>query len=600
MQSDRAGFEGGITQNITSYGDAGFSRYLRGAFLSAAGYDEQDLARPVVGIANLASDYNPCHRAMPSLVDNVKRGVLEAGGLPFVFPTASLGESFLSPTSMLYRNLLALETEELVRAQPMDAVVLLGGCDKTVPAQLMAAAVCDVPVILDVVGSMTTGSWHGERLGACTDCRRFWARYRAGELDGDEIREVEGSLATTAGTCMVMGTASTMASLTEALGMMLPGGASPPAPSGQRLRHATATGRRAVQLARSPILPRQIMTRPAFENALHVLAALGGSTNAIVHLLAVARRAGVALTLDDVDRVARQTPLLVDLKPSGAGYMEDFHYAGGVPVLLRALEDRLDLECVGVTGEPLRTLLARSSYPADWQKVIHPVDRPLGGTGALAVLRGSLAPDGAVIKAAAATPELLQHIGPALVFDSPEDAARRLDDPDLDVTPDHVLVLRNAGPVAAGMPEAGSLPIPRRLAAAGVTDMVRVSDARMSGTSYGTVVLHCCPESAVGGPLGLVRDGDLILLDVPARRLDLLVDEEELSARREQFRRPPLPRRGWRRLYAQTVLQANLGADLAFLSGVDTPDDDPARLDDPMRLDDPEHRDDPTHGEDGG
>jgi len=570
----------GITRNITSYGDEGFSRYLRGAFLSAAGYDEQDLSRPVVGITNLASDYNPCHRAMPELIENVKRGILEAGGLPFVFPTTSLGETFLSPTAMLYRNMLALETEELVRAQPMDAVVMLGGCDKTVPAQLMAAASSEVPVILDVVGSMTTGSWRGERLGACTDCRRFWARYRAGELDDDEIRDVGGSLATTAGTCMVMGTASTMASLTEALGMMLPGGATPPAPSGQRLRHATETGRRAVELARSPILPKQILTKPAFENALHVLSALGGSTNAVVHLLAVARRAGVRLTLDDVDRVARQTPLLVDLKPSGTGYMEDFHHAGGVPVLLRALEDRLDLDCVGVSGEPLRTLLARSSYPAGWQKVIHPLDRPLGDTGALAVLTGSLAPDGAVIKASAATPELLSHVGPALVFDSAEEAAHRLDDPDLDVTPDHVLVLRNSGPVAAGMPEAGSLPIPRRLAAAGVKDMVRVSDARMSGTSYGTVVLHCCPESAVGGPLALVRDGDLIRLDVPARRLDLLVSAEELDARRAHFRKPPLPRRGWRRLYAQTVLQANLGADLAFLSDAEAADADSTHSED--------------------
>lgn len=557
----------GVNRNIVAYGDAGFSRYLRGAFLSAAGYDREDLSRPIVGITDTASDFNPCHRAMPAIVENVKRGVLEAGGLPFVFPTASLGESFMSPTTMLYRNMLALETEELVRAQPMDAVVMLGGCDKTVPAQLMAAAVSDVPVILDVVGAMITGSWRGERLGACTDCRRFWARYRSGELDDAQIGEVEGSLATTAGTCMVMGTASTMAALTEALGMMLPGGASPTSPSGERLRHATATGRRAVELAGAPLLAREILTPAAFDNALHVLAALGGSTNAVVHLLAVARRAGVELTLEDFDRVARETPLLVDLKPSGTRYMEDFHGAGGVPVLMRALQDMLDLDHVGVSGRPLREVLADSSPPAEWQDVIGTLDRPIGAAGALAVLFGSLAPDGAVIKVSAATADLLTHTGPAVVFDSPEDAAARLDDPGLDITAEHVLVLRNAGPVAAGMPEAGSLPIPKRLAARGVTDMVRVSDARMSGTSYGTVVLHCAPEAAVGGPLALVRDGDLIRLDVPRRRLDLLVDDTELDRRRAQFSGPAVPDRGWRRLHVDTVLQANLGADLGFLTG---------------------------------
>ena len=555
----------GISRNLSSYGDSGFSRYLRNAFLSAAGYGGQELSRPVIAITDLSSDYNPCHRQMGELVENVKRGVLAAGGLPFVFPTASLGESFLNPTSMLYRNLLALETEELVRAQPMDAVVLLGGCDKTVPAQLMATAVSDVPVVLDVVGPMLTSSWRGERLGACTDCRRFWARYRAGELSDDEIHDVEGNLATTSGTCMVMGTASTMAAVTEALGMMLPGGATPPSPTGERLRHGTATGARAVELARDPVLPREVLTPAAFENAQHVLAALGGSTNAVVHLLAIARRAGVPLELDDFDRVSAATPLLVDLKPSGTGYMEDFHRAGGVPVLLKALEEVLDTDHVGVEGRSLGEQLALVEPPAAWQQVIRPWDRPVGPPGALAVLRGSLAPDGAVIKVSAASAELLVHEGPALVFDSPQDAAEGLDDPDLDVGEDHVLVLRNAGPVAAGMPEAGSLPIPKRLAARGVRDMVRISDARMSGTSYGTVVLHCCPESATGGPLALVRDGDRVRLDVPGRRVDLLVDETELAERRSAWRPPPLPERGWRRLHAETVLPASLGADLEFL-----------------------------------
>lgn len=555
----------GISRNLVSYGDAGFSRFLRNAFLAAAGYSTDELSRPVVGIADLSSDYNPCHRQMGELVENVKRGVLAAGGIPFVFPTISLGESFLNPTAMLYRNLLAMETEELIRAQPMDAAVLLGGCDKTVPAQLMAAASSGIPVILDVVGSMLTSSWRGERLGACTDCRRFWAQYRAGDLDDTEIRDVEGSLASTSGTCMVMGTASTMASVTEALGMMLPGGATPPSPSGERLRHGTETGRRVVELATDPILPREILTWEAFENALRVLSALGGSTNAVVHLLAVARRAGVDLRLEDFDRISRETPLLVDLKPSGTRYMEDFHRAGGVPVLLKGLECTLHADHVGVSGRRLGEHLAEVQPPDAWQDVIRTLDAPLGPPGALAVLRGSLAPDGAVIKTSAASTDLMVHEGPALVFDSPEDAAERLADPELDVTADHVLVLRNAGPVGAGMPEAGSLPIPKRLAAGGVKDMVRISDARMSGTSYGTVVLHCAPESAVGGPLGLVRDGDTIRLDVPQRTVDLLVDEAELARRGAEWSRPSLPERGWRRLYAETVLPASEGADLDFL-----------------------------------
>jgi dihydroxy-acid dehydratase len=560
----------GVDRNLTSYGDPGFSRYLRRVFLSAAGYDREDLDRPVIGIADLSSDFNPCHRAMPELVDAVKRGVLEAGGLPFSFPTMSLGEALLSPTSMLFRNLLAMETEELVRAQPMDAVVLLGGCDKTVPAQLMAAASLDVPVLLEVVGPMSTGSWRGEELGACTDCRRFWAKFRSGDISAAEIGEVEAKLATTAGTCMVMGTASTMAAMAETLGLLLPGGATALAPSGDRLRHATTTGRRAVALANDPIVPRDVLTRPAFENALHVLAALGGSTNAIVHLLAVARRAGVDLALEDFDRIASKTPLLVDLKPSGRHYMADFHHAGGVPVLLARLADRLDLDHIGVSGHRLGDDLP-SATPEEWQGVIRTVDAPLGPTGSLAVLRGSLAPDGAVIKVSAASAELLSHEGPALVFDSPDEAARALDDPSLAVTPEHVLVLRNSGPVGAGMPEAGSLPIPRRLAEAGVTDMVRVSDARMSGTSYGTVVLHCAPESAVGGPLALVHNGDRIRLDVASRRIDLLVDEVELERRRAELPERGVVARGWRRLYAETVLQADVGADLGFMSPADKP-----------------------------
>ena len=554
-----------IDRNLTSYADAGFSRYLRRAFLASAGFDRADLDRPIVGIADTSSDYTTCHRDMPGIVQAVKRGVLETGALPLVFPTASLAEILLSPTSMLYRNLLAMETEEMIRAQPMDAVVLLGGCDKTVPAQLMAAVSANVPAISVVTGPMMTGSWRGERLGACTDCRGYWSRHRAGEITAPEIDEIEQSLCPTGGTCMVMGTASTMACMAEALGLMLPGGATAPSGSGDRLRHAVAAGRRAAELAVQPLRPREVLQPPAFTNALTVLMATSGSTNAILHLLAIARRARVLLTLDDIDAVSERVPLLVDCKPAGAGYLEDLHRAGGVPVLLKELAPLLDLSVVGVSGRALGDVLAEVPPPANWQRTIRTLEAPLGPTGALVMLRGSLAPDGAVIKRAAATPALLRHAGPAVVFESPEDAAARIDDPALAITPQHVLVLRNAGPVGAGMPEAGSLPIPRYLAAAGVRDMVRVSDARMSGTAYGTVVLHCSPEAATGGPLALVRDGDIIELDVSARRIDVRVEDAVLARRRAEFRPPALPERGWRRLYAEHVLPAHLGADLDFL-----------------------------------
>ena len=558
----------GIYRSLTSYGDPEFSRYIRRAFLASAGYDRDDLDRPIVGIADTSSDYNTCHRQMPEIVEAVKRGVLEAGALPFAFPTLSLHEILFSPTTMLFRNLLAMATEEMIRAQPMDAVVLVGGCDKTVPAQLMAAASVDLPAVCVVTGPMMTGSWQGQRLGACTDCRRFWADHRGGMIDEGQITEIEQSLCPTAGTCMVMGSASTMACATEAMGMMLPGGATPPSGSGDRLRNAVASGRCAAELARNPRRPRDILTRAALLNAITVLMAVGGSTNAIVHFTAIARRLGIDLTLDDFHEVAQRVPLLVDCKPAGSGYMEDLHRAGGVPVLLKELEPLLDVSARTITGETLGQLLKHVSPAGDWQSTVRSLDNPLGPTGSLVTLRGSLAPDGAVLKAAAASSELLSHRGPAVVFESPEDATGRIDDPSLEITADHVLVLRNAGPVAAGMPECGSLPIPRRLAEAGVRDMVRVSDARMSGTAFGTVVLHCSPEAAVGGPLALVRDGDTIELNVSQRRIDLLVDEAELDRRRAKFVPPLLPQRGWRRLYAEHVTQANLGADLDFLDAV--------------------------------
>ncbi|MGB1890038.1 MAG: dihydroxy-acid dehydratase [Candidatus Latescibacterota bacterium] len=559
----------GIDRSLTNYADEGFSRYLRRAFLASAGYDGQDLERPVIGITNTASDYNTCHREVPQLIESIRRGVLEAGGLPMVFPTISLGEILLSPTSMLYRNLMAMETEEMVRAQPMDAVVMVGGCDKTTPAQMMAAASLEVPSIVAVAGSMLTGDWRGERLGACTDCRRYWGQHRAGDLDEREIVEVRERLCPTAGTCMVMGTASTMACLAEVLGLMMPGSASPPATTGARLRVGVETGRQAVALAGQGRAARDILTRPAFENALRVLAALSGSTNAVVHLLALAGRAGVALTLDDFDRIARQVPLLVDCKPAGSGYMEDFHRAGGVPALLKAMESQLDLTTVGVTGQRLADLLDATDAPGAWQTTIRSLDEPLGPAASLVVLKGSLAPDGAVLKRAAASPHLHRHRGRAFVFEGPEDVAARIDDPALGIEPDDVLVLRGVGPVAMGMPEAGSMPLPKYLAERGVKDMVRISDGRMSGTAYGAVVLHVAPESAVGGPLALVRDGDEIELDAEAGRLDLLVSDSELERRRAEWKKPAVPARGWRRLYAERVQQADRGVDLDFLTGAD-------------------------------
>lgn len=558
-------FTSAIDLSRTNYGDDGFSRFLRRAFLASSGYDDVDLDRPIIGIAVTSSHYNTCHRDMPALLEAVRRGVLEAGGLPMDFPTISLGEILTSPTTMLYRNLMAMDTEEMVRGLPMDAAILLGGCDKTVPAQLMAAASSEKPVILEVVGPMMTGSWRGQRLGACTDCRRLWGNHRGGDLSNEQITEARSELVTTAGTCAVMGTASTMACMTEALGMMLPGGATPPASTGERLRHGAATGRRAVELARNGKLPREIMTREAFDNAIKVLAALGGSTNALIHMVAIARRAGVDVKLGDFDTVAKDVPLLVDLKPSGQLYMEDLHRSGGLPSVLKELSPHLDTTTVGVTGKSLAEQLDQMDPLEDWQTAIKPLSEPLGKPGALAVVRGTLAPNGAVIKTSAADPRLMQHTGPALVVDASENIAAILDDPDLDVTPDHVLVLRFAGPIAAGMPEAGALPIPAKLARQGVRDMVRVSDARMSGTSYGTVVLHCDPEAAAGGPLAIVQNGDMITLDVEGRRLDLLVSEEEIADRLSRLVVPKLPERGWRRLYAETVMPASEGADLSFL-----------------------------------
>jgi dihydroxy-acid dehydratase len=560
----------GLRRGLTDYGDRDFARFLRGSFARSLGISPEMLARPIVGIVMTPSGFNNCHRDMPQLVEAVSRGVLAAGALPMPFPTVSLGEVFLNPTSMVYRNLMAMDTEEMLRAQPMDAAVLIGGCDKTVPAQLMGALSAGVPAVQLVTGPMSTGRHRGERLGACTDCRRFWARYRAGEIDEAEIGEVEGRLATTAGTCAVMGTASTMACIAETLGLALPGSAAIPAVHADRLVAAERSGTIAAGLVSRPLAPAAIVTEKSIENALRVLMAVSGSTNAVVHLAAIAGRIGVRIDRERFNRISDETPVLVDLKPVGDGYMEDFHVAGGVGAVLREIRHLLHLDTISVLGETLGERLDREPAWVD-RRVIRSPESPVSPVGGLVALSGSLAPDGAILKRAAATPALLETEGRAVVFEDLADLAARIDDPALAVSADDVLVLKNAGPVAAGMPEAGYLPIPRKLARAGVKDMLRISDARMSGTAFGTIVLHVAPEAAVGGPLAAVRDGDRIRLSVAERRIDLMVPADEIARRLASVPPPALPARGYRALYASRVQQAPDGCDLDFLTraGVD-------------------------------
>jgi dihydroxy-acid dehydratase len=558
--------DGGLRRGLTHYGDPDFALYLRRSFARSMGYGEAMLERPVVGICNTASGFNNCHRLLPELIEATKRGVLAAGGLPLEFPTISLGEPFLSPTSLMFRNLMSMDVEEMIRAQPMDAVVLVGGCDKTVPALLMGALSADKPALLLVAGPMMTGRYREARLGACTDCRRFWAEFRGGRIDEPEIRRIETRLATTAGTCPVMGTASTMACLAETLGMVLPGTATIPAVHADRLRAGEASGMRAVALAREGLTPRRIVTAAAVENALRVLLAIGGSTNGILHLVAIAGRAGIEVALEHFNELSDRTPVLVDLKPTGPHYMEDLFAAGGLGAVLRELAPALHLDAMSVTGE---TLGARLEGEPEWvdRSVVRSLEEPVHRHGGLVALFGSLAPGGAILKRSAADARLFEHEGRAVVFRSLEDLAARIDDPDLEVDPEDVLILQNAGPKSGtGMPEAGYLPIPAKLARAGVKDMIRISDARMSGTAFGTIVLHVTPEAALGGPLGVVQSGDRIRLSVRERRLDLLVGAEEVARRRAALPSvPPSPARGYARLYHEHVLPADLGCDFDFL-----------------------------------
>jgi dihydroxy-acid dehydratase len=556
----------GLARNTANYGDRDFALYLRRSFAKSMGYSQAMLDRPVVGIVDTGSGFNNCHRTVPELIEAVKRGVLAAGGLPLPFPTVSLCEPSLFPTSMHYRNLAALDTEAMLTAQPMDAAVLIGGCDKTVPAQLMAAASSDVPAVQLVTGPMLATPFQGERLSACTDCRRYWAMYRAGRVTAERIGEIEGRLATTAGTCGVMGTASTMACIAEALGMVPLGHGSIPAVHADRLRAAEEAGALAVKLITAPVRPSEIITAASVENALRVLLSLGGSTNALIHLTAIAGRRGVKIDLHRLNELSDSTPVLVDLKPTGEGYMEDFHAAGGMPALLWELRDLMHLETRDVTGVPLGERLREPVFVD--RRYIRARGEPVSPVGGLVALFGSLAPRGAILKRSAATPALFETEARAVVFDGLEDLANRIDDPALDVTEQDILVLKNAGSLTpAGMPEAGYLPIPQKLARAGVKDMVRMSDCRMSGTAFGTIVLHITPEAAAGGPLALVESGDRIRLSVKERKLELLVADGVLTKRRAGWRPPAKAPRGWDRIIQEQVLQADEGCDLAVLRG---------------------------------
>jgi dihydroxy-acid dehydratase len=529
---------------------------------------EEHLGKPVIGILNTWSDINPCHMHLRERAEQVKRGVWEAGGYPLEFPVATLSETFQKPTPMLYRNLLAMETEEVLRSYPIDGAILMGGCDKTTPALLMGAASADLPAIFVPAGPMLRGHWRGETLGSGTDMWKYWDDRRAGLIGDTELGELERGLARSPGTCMTMGTASTMTSAAEVLGLCLPGAAAIPAVDSAHYRMASAAGRKVVELVWADVTVSSVLSKDAYTDAIATVLALGGSTNALIHLIAMAGRSQIPLDLDDFDRIARDVPVLANIRPGGAYLMEDFYYAGGLPGLLTRLDQIgvLHTDRPTVTGHTLAENIDGALVHND--DVIRPVDNPVATEGGVAVLRGNLAPDGAVIKHIAAEPNLLRHTGPAVVFDSYPDIKARINDPDLPITPDSVLVLRNAGPLGGpGMPEYGMLPIPDRLLAQGVRDMVRISDARMSGTSYGACVLHIAPESFVGGPLAFVRDGDLITLDVPARTLRLEVSDAELAERRAAWVAPePRFERGYGALYSAHITQADQGCDFDFLA----------------------------------
>ena len=549
------------------YGGQTRDNYIHRSWMKRGLPDDVFSGRPMIGICNSASELAPCNQHLDDLVEHVKRGVWESGGVPLEFPVMSLGETQIQPTSMLLRNLMAMDVEESIRGNPIDGVVLLAGCDKTTPAMVMGAASVDLPAIMVTGGPMLTGRHEGRALGSATDMWRMSEEVRAGTLSEEEFLATESVMTRSDGHCNPMGTASTMASMVEALGFSLPDNAAIPAPDARRRRLAHHSGRRIVEMVQEDLRPSSVLTRPAFENAIRVLSAVGGSTNAVIHLLAIAGRVGVDLTLEDFDRIGSHLPLLANVMPAGEFLMEDFFEAGGIPAVMAELADVLDGDALTVTGQPMREHWAgRTSWN---REVIRTMADPIMSEAGIAVLRGNLCPQGAVVKPSAASPELLTHTGPALVFDTIEDFKARVDDPDLDVTSDTVMVLRGCGPRGyPGMPEVGNMPLPAKLLREGVTDMVRISDARMSGTAYGTTVLHTAPESTIGGALALVQTGDLITLDVPGRRLTLNIDDAELDRRRTEWKAPPpVATRGWYRLYIDHVTQADTGCDLDFLIG---------------------------------
>jgi len=539
--------------------------------LRQIGYDAEDwTGKPVIGIINTWSEINPCHAHLRSRAENVKRGVLQAGGFPIELPAISLAETFVKPTTMLYRNMLAMETEELLRSHPIDGAVLMGGCDKTTPGLIMGAISMGVPAIYVPAGPMLRGNWKGEYLGSGSDVWKYWTEKRAGNISDEEWSEIEGGIARSFGTCMVMGTAATMMAIAEALGLSLPGASSIPAADSNHPRMCGQAGRRIVDMVWEDLTPAKILTSAAFENAIKVHMAMGGSTNAIIHVVAMARRAGVPMDMDKFDKLSRQVPVLANVRPSGKYLMEDFFYAGGLRALMQNLRENLDLKCLTVTGKNVgKNIEGAKVHLPD---VIHSLNDPVYAEGATAVLKGNLAPNGCVIKPAAADKRFLKHRGKAIAFEDYNHMMREIERDDLDVTPDHILVLKNAGPKGGpGMPEWGMLPIPKRLLGQGVRDMIRISDGRMSGTSYGACILHVAPESFVGGPLALVQTGDEIEVDVDARRIHLHVSDEELARRRAAWKQPaPRYPRGYGALYSQHIGQADEGCDFDFLAPLGT------------------------------
>ena len=559
----------GLEKNLSDYGDKEFSNFIRRSFAKSMGYSNKSLDKPIVGICYTESGYNNCHRNFPEMLEAVKRGVHASGALPIVFPVISLGETFLNPTSMMYRNLMSMCVEEMILAQPMDSVILMGGCDKTVPALLMGAFSANIPSCLLVSGPMMTGRHKGERLGACTDCRRFWAKYRSNEIDKNEINLIEDKLATTSGTCAIMGTASTMAIIADVLGIMVPNTSSIPAVHSDRLRASEDTGILAANLGLTKgILPEKIVTKKSIENALRVLLAISGSTNAIIHLTAIARRIGINISLEEFNRISEETPVIVNLKPVGEGYMEDFNASGGLNSVLLELKNKLHLDTIDITGQTLKQRLKKINNSYIDRKIIFSKSKPVNKKGGLIALFGSLAPEGAILKRAAASKKLFEHKGRAVVFSSLNDLAKRIDDPNLDVKKDDILVLQNAGPSSnSGMPEAGYLPIPKKLAKKGIKDMIRISDARMSGSAFGTIILHVTPESNKLGPLAVVQNGDYIKLSVKNNSLNLLISEKEMKNRMSKIskNKKVVYERGYKSLYQKNVLPATLGCDFNFL-----------------------------------